>query len=161
MKTLRKLYYQLVEAEERGHLIRKLLANGIGFREEEEFMRKEREKLKGGKLFDERKLTVKLAMGEKLKDNYKHENKLRRQKSKLTRRIVCEVGQDSKVWRTYLSSVKRGAYVVRGQARTKIRNKQGFLIKKYGQKNTEKVAKLSKVDQLKYGGAWIFDKDKV
>ena len=67
MKTLRKLSYQLVEAEERGHLIRKLLANGVGFREEEEFLRKEREKLKGGKLFDERKLFVKLAMGEKLR----------------------------------------------------------------------------------------------
>ena len=42
MKTLRKLSYQLVEAEERGHLIKNLLAHGVGFREEEEFLRKER-----------------------------------------------------------------------------------------------------------------------
>ena len=37
MKTLRKLTYQLVEAEERGVHIRNLLANGVHLREEEEF----------------------------------------------------------------------------------------------------------------------------
>ena len=42
IKTLRKLSIQLVEAEERGRHIRNLLANGVGFREEEEFLRKER-----------------------------------------------------------------------------------------------------------------------
>ena len=71
MKTLRKLTYQLVESEERGHLIRKLLDKGVGFREEEEFLKKERSKVKGGRVFDEKKLTIKLAMGEKMKDNYK------------------------------------------------------------------------------------------
>ena len=156
-KTLRKLTYQLIEAEERGHLIRDLLANGVGFREEEEFLRKERAKLKGGKTFDDRKLTVKLAMGEKQKDNYKLIDKLRRQKSKLTKKLVGILGQDSIVWRTLLASIKRGGYVIRGHARKKFRKKKRFLVTKYGQKSGMMMNELSKEDQSKYGGSWIFD----
>ena len=160
MKTLRKISYQLVESEERGHLIRKLLAKGVGFREEEEFLKKERGKTKGGRQFDDKKMTVKLAMGEKLKDNYKFEDKLRRQKSKLTKRIVGMVGQESVVWKAFNSSVKRGSYTIRGQARVKMRNKFKFLTKKYGGTESKELAELSESDQQRYGGAWIFDENK-
>ena len=141
MKTLRKLTYQLVESEERGHLIRKLLDKGVGFREEEEFLKKERSKVKGGRVFDEKKLTIKLAMGEKMKDNYKLLDKLRRQKAKLTKRVVSMVGQESTVWRTFLASVKRGSYAIRGEARVKMRNKLRFLVNKYGRKEDSQVRK--------------------
>ena len=83
-KTLKKITYQLVESEERSKHIKNLLSRNIGFREEEEFYSKEQRKLKGGRGFDKKKVTVKLAMKEKLQDNYKFEGKLRRHKNKLT-----------------------------------------------------------------------------
>ena len=46
LRNLRKTTIQLVESEERGRLIRNLLTNKVGFREEEEFYRKEKAKLK-------------------------------------------------------------------------------------------------------------------
>ena len=52
---------------------------------------------------------------------------MKRQKSKLTRRIKSRVGQDYVVWRTFLASVKRGSYVIRGQVRRKFENKRKFL----------------------------------
>ena len=55
IKNLKKLTYQLVEAEERGILIKNLISQNVGFREEEEFRRKEEKKFKGGKGFDGRK----------------------------------------------------------------------------------------------------------
>ena len=69
-RTLRNLTYQLVEAEERGFHLRNLLKLGVGLRDEEEFLRKERSKLKGGRVFDMKKETVMLAMREKLRDNF-------------------------------------------------------------------------------------------
>ena len=96
IRNLRKCTYQLVEAEERGVLIRNLISKDIGFREEEEFRIKEDKKSKGGRNFDKEKLTIKLAMREKLKDNFKFEGSLRRQRTKLVRKIEDILGQKSK-----------------------------------------------------------------
>ena len=105
IKTHRKVTYQLVEAEERSCLIRNLLAKGVGFREEEEFLKKERDKFKGGGIFDKKKETVKLAMGEKLNDNYKLIRKLGRQKTKLEKTIGKAVGRDSDTMKEILRKV--------------------------------------------------------
>ena len=42
----------------------------MGFRKEEELQEKEQKKLKGGGKFDKEKKMVKVAMGEKVKDNF-------------------------------------------------------------------------------------------
>ena len=67
---LRKISIRLVEAEERSQHIRKLVSKGLGFKEEEEFMNREKSKLKGGKVFDEKRKIIKLAMDEKWSDNF-------------------------------------------------------------------------------------------
>ena len=55
IKNLRKVTHQLVEAEERSIHIRNLISQNVGFREEEEFRKKEAGKLKGGRGFDVKK----------------------------------------------------------------------------------------------------------
>ena len=71
IRTLRKVTIKLVETEERSHLLRSLVAKRIGFKEVEEFVGREKSKLKGGKSFDDSRRLVKMAMGEKKSFNKK------------------------------------------------------------------------------------------
>ena len=158
LRKLRKTTYQIVETEERGYHLRSLLSKKIGFREEEEFLKKEREKLKGGgKGFDVKKLTIKVAMGEKLKDNYKFEGKLRKQKSKILGRIATEMGEKSMKYKKILKDLRKSTKVIRKRAREKFKKKEKFLEGKYGKKETPGIEELKKEDRLKYGKANIFD----
>ena len=69
-KAFRRLSRGLMEAEERSQMIRSLLAKEVGFREEEEFIRREESKLKGGGDYSKMRMEIlSLAMGKKLKDN--------------------------------------------------------------------------------------------
>ena len=157
-RELRKITYQVVEAEERGVLIRNLLSKGVGFREEEEFWKKEKLKLKGGKEFDKKKGIVNLAMKEKLQDNYKHLVKLKKLRTKLAGRIENKVGMTT--MRKIRSDIKNGTKVIRHRTKEKYKNKEKFLVRKYGRKlcdGMDGLAGLDKVDRLKYEGAKIFD----
>ena len=87
---LKSLTYSWLE---RGGHNRNLLNQGVGFREEEEFLKKERGKLKGGRAFDVKKETVRLAMKEKLKDDYKYLRHLRRLRTRIIRRMEATLGQ--------------------------------------------------------------------
>ena len=137
IRNLRKVTYQLVEAEERSTHIRNLISHSVGLREEEEFRRKEERKLKGGKGFDRKKETIKLAMKEKQRDNFKLLGKLRL-RNRVIRTIEDKFGRNSQGMRRVIDEVKRGAKVTRNRAKVKFRNKEKFLVKKYGgDKNTE------------------------
>ena len=161
VRSLRKMTYQQVQSEERSSHIRNLLAKGVGFREEEEFHRKEGEKLKGGREFDQRKKIVKLAMQEKLRDNYKFLGRLLRQKAKVTSKIGRAWGNNSNAFRTLKRNIGNGARVVRKKAREKFKKKEKFLVNKYGGNNGVKTADLSDEDKLKFGEAKIFQRDQV
>ena len=157
IRNLRRVTYQLVEAEERSKHIRNLISNNVGFREEEEFWLKEQEKLKGGKSFDKKKSTVTLAMKEKMRDNFKLEGNLRRLRTKFTRVIEDLVGKKTKKMRNIRTSVRNGARVMRKRARDKFKKKEEFLVKKYSQKLTfEGMEGLNKEDRKKFEGCRIF-----
>ena len=165
IKNLKKVTYQLVEAEERGILIRNLISQNVGFREEEEFRIKEGRKFKGGREFDSKKATIKLAMKEKQRDNIKIEGKLRRLRTKAIKKIEDNVGRNTQRLRRILEGVRTGTRVVRKRIKQKFKNKERFLVKKYGIKNmkmsNEMLAELSNVDQSKYGECKMFSEDQL
>ena len=158
LRKLRRTTYQVIETEERGYHLRRLLSKKIGFREEEEFLKRERGKLKGGgKNFDVQKVTIKVAMGEKLKDNYKFEGKLKKQKSKIMGKIADEMGEKSMKYKKTIQDLNRCAKIVRKRAREKFTKKEKFLEGKYGKREKSGIEELKKEDRKKYGGANIFD----
>ena len=65
IRSPKKVTYPLVEAEEYSVHLRNLISRGVGFREEEDFLEKERRKTKGGRGIVKKKETVILAMREK------------------------------------------------------------------------------------------------
>ena len=67
IRTLKKVTIRLAETEEMSKVLRSLVAKRIGFKEEEDFLAKEKSKLKGSKSFDDERRLIKLTMGEKLK----------------------------------------------------------------------------------------------
>ena len=163
IRSLKKVTYQLVEAEERSVHLRNLISRGVGFREEEEFLEKERKKTKGGGGFDKRKEIVILVMREKRKDNLKFEGKLRRLKTKLISRIG-----ETEVLRTWrmrgiMRDMRNGAKVMRMRAREKFKKKENFLITKYGGKKEmrDELTNLDKEDRMRYEDCMIFTEGKV
>ena len=134
----------------------------MGFREEEEFRKKEAGKLKGGRGFDVKKETILLAMKEKQRDCFKHLGKLRILRTKATKKIEGKLGRNTQEMRRVMAEVRAGATVIRSKAKVKFKNKEVFLVKKYGvNKNTgtEALVELNRMDQLRYGGCRIFDSD--
>ena len=156
IRNLRRISYQLVEAEERSILIRNLISKKVGFREEEEFRRKEEEKCKGGKSFDRRKVTVMVAMREKQKDNFKFEGKLRRLRNKTVRYIEDRVGQNTQKMRRIMDNIKNSTKHMRKKTKMRFRRKEEFLVKKYGMRENMMISELSSMDKIKYEGCKIF-----
>ena len=72
-------------------------------------------------------------MGEKLKDNYKLEGKLKKQKSKIMGKIAAEMGENSKKFK---KTKQASARIIRKRAREKFKKKEIFLEGKYGKKET-------------------------
>ena len=75
-RVYRKAARKLIECEERSKLIRKMIKEGVGFREEEQFLIHEKGKLKGNigrneNFWRERKKILALIMERKLKDKTK------------------------------------------------------------------------------------------
>ena len=92
-----KLAKGLVECEERSKLMKKMIREEIGFREEELFIINEMSKLKGKNknLKKERKLLIALIMGKKLKDNISLEKNLRLRRDQARRQLEGLMGPNS------------------------------------------------------------------
>ena len=60
IRTLKKVTIRLAETEEMSKVLRSLVAKRIGFKEEEDFLAKEKSKLKGGRSFDDKRRLIKL-----------------------------------------------------------------------------------------------------
>ena len=161
LRMLRKISIRLVEAEERSQHIRKLVSKGLGFKEEEEFMNREKSKLKGGKVFDEKRKIIKLAMDEKWSDNFKLIYKLKKQRNRLRTRICGAYETKSRVLEGILKKIGNQAKLARQEARTRLKKKEQFLTKKYGGNTRLEggIEELAKVDQSRFGAARIFDTD--
>ena len=81
-RLYRKLARRLIECEERSKMLKKMMKEEIGFREEELFILHEIGKLKGENknLKKERRQLLALIMGRKLKDNISLEKSLRQRR---------------------------------------------------------------------------------
>ena len=77
-------------------MIGNLIAQGVGFREEEEFLAHEISKLRGTKRLLKKKEIVTLTMGEKLRDNKKHEKVTRILRNKALSRVEEALGHNSR-----------------------------------------------------------------
>ena len=71
MRKFRNVATKLVESEERDRMLKSLLSKGIGLREEEEFMKNEESKLRGGKTITMKKEIIQSLMKNKIRDNIK------------------------------------------------------------------------------------------
>ena len=92
-RVIRRLTKQLTQSEERTSHLRRLFKKGIGFRTEEEFLAREKSKLRG-KTFNSKKKDkiLSLVMEEKIKDNVKFELKVRKMKNKARRELEEDLG---------------------------------------------------------------------
>ena len=87
-RVLKRLTVKLIIAEERSQHLKKLVKKKIGLREEEEFLRKEKSKLRGIK-FDSKKKekVIALIMEEKLKDNLRYQEEIKKLRNKARRKM--------------------------------------------------------------------------
>ena len=158
MRKFRNVATKLVESEERDRMLKSLLSKGIGLREEEEFMKNEESKLRGGKAITKKKEIIQSLMKNKIRDNVKWGEKLRRLKNKTKGKIEAKLGKDSEEVKNLLSNVKQNQAKARTKLRKKNLNKVEFLTKKYKQES-EALEELNSDDRKTYGGAKIFKTD--
>ena len=101
VRALRKLTIKLTEAEARSEHIRKMIRKKIGFREEEEFLAKEERKLRGTKInFKKKEKIVSLVMQEKLRDNEKLGENLKKERNRIRKEIEVSLGPKSEASKT-------------------------------------------------------------
>ena len=100
-RIYQKLARKLVECEERSKLLKKMISEGVGFNEEEQFFIHERGKLRGknDKFLRERRDILALIMGKKLRDNIYLEGDLRRKRDLARRKMEEVMGSNSSACR--------------------------------------------------------------
>ena len=88
-RVYRKTAIKLIVAEERTKLLKGLIAQKVGFKEEEDFIEHELTKLKGKNqnFKKEREGILALLMGRKLKDNIAYECKVRRERDQARKNL--------------------------------------------------------------------------
>ena len=143
-----------MECEERSKLLKKMVREGVGFGEEEQFFLHERGKLKGKKnnLKEERKSFLALFMGRKLKDNISLEKSLRNRRDQARRLLEDAIGANSTACRNIVKRSKAEGVKVRRGCEVKNMKKLTFLMSKYGMRYNG-LSELSMEDREKYKNA--------
>ena len=95
LRAYRTLSSRLVKIQERGSLIGNLLARGVGFKEEEDFLRHEQAKFRTSCKYGKKKEIITLVMEEKMRDNRKNEGKVRKLRDSVLRKIENSMGRHS------------------------------------------------------------------
>ena len=152
-----KLAKGLVDCEERSKLLRKMIREEIGFREEELFILNEMGKLKGDKkdFKNERRQFLALIMGKKLKDNISLEKNLRLRRDQARRQLEGLMGPNSTALRKIVKKSKAEGDRLRRNCNLKNTKKFNFLREKYGMRESM-LYELNLEDQKKYGNAKVY-----
>ena len=159
IRAYRNLSAKLTKIEERGRLIGNLMARGVGFREEEEFIKHEISKFHNKTTqMTKKKEIVKMMMMEKQRDNIKHGKKIRSLRNKTLGEIENTLGQNSRPCRELRKSVRMNNKHLRTKLRMKYNKKMTFLVRKYGMRYVA-IEDLENEDRKMYEGAKIFDED--
>ena len=159
-KTFLKLTIQLVQVEERRHLIENLKQQKLGLREEEEFVKHEMEKMRGGGRFGKKDEIIKLLMEEKLRDNNRIDQKLRRHRNKVRKKLVDMYGEKSHRFKSIMDNIRKKRDRMRDKLKQKNIKKVKFLRNKYG-RNVNVLEGLNEDDKKTYGEAKIFCENEV
>ena len=159
-KTFLKLTIQLVQVEERRHLIENLKQQKLGLREEEEFVKHEMEKMRGGGRFGKKDEIIKLLMEEKLRDNNRIDQKLRRHRNKVRKKLVDMYGEKSHRFKSIMDNIRKKRDRMRDKLKQKNIKKVKFLRNEYG-KNVNVLEGLNEDDKKTYGEAKIFCENEV
>ena len=160
IRAYRNVSTKLTKIEERGRLIGILMARGVGFKEEEEFIEHEETKFHSNKNKMKRKREiVKMLMMEKKRDNAKHENRTRKLRNKMLGSIEGILGRKSRPCRELRKSVRIDNQNLRLKLRAKNDKKVAFLTKKYGMRY-KYLEELVEEDRSMYEGARIFDNNQ-
>ena len=151
IRAYRTLSAKLVRLEERGKIIGNLIALGIGFKEEEEFVRHEASKFRTSKNFGKKKEIIRLVMSEKLRDNHKIEGKTRKLRNKTLGKIENSMGKNSRPCRGLRKEVRSHCQGLRSRLRENYRKKEQFLVSKERLQNEKTSYRMT--SSLKAGGA--------
>ena len=106
IRAYRTISKRLVRVEERGIMLRNLLAKGIGLKEEEDFIMRLGSKFKCRKKFGKRKEILGIMMKEKLRDNTYWEGKTRSLRNHFLWKIEKTLGSNSRPCRSIREEIK-------------------------------------------------------
>ena len=145
-------------AEARNELLGDLIKKDVGLKELEEFVEKERGKLKGkAKGISVAREMVRKLMKEKLRDNIKLVSKLRKRRDRLRAKLELTWGKNSKKLRNLVKDVKSSTGPLRQGLRKKNIKKVRYLVCKYGNADKYEVRASMTKDEIKeYGMAKVF-----
>ena len=132
-------------------------------REIEEFVGHEMGKMRGSykENSEENKMRNEIItsmMELKMRDNRKEGVKLRMRRNKLRRTIEDELGQNSRLYRWVVRTIKTNGMSLREKLKKKNNKKIEFLKGKYIKKQ-DPFEELTREDKLKYGDAQIFSEE--
>ena len=96
IRAYRTISSRLIRVEERGIMLKNLLAKGIGLKDEEDFLSRVGSKFKSRKKFGKRKEVLGLMMREKIRDNLYWEGKTRSLRNHFLGKIEKALGRNSK-----------------------------------------------------------------
>ena len=156
-RLYQRLARRLVECEERTKLLKRMVREGIGFNEEEQFILHEMSKLKGkkNKLKEDRKEFLALMMSRKSKDNISLEKSMRYERDKARRQMEETMGANSTACRRIVRLSKTEGEKVRRCCEVKNMRKLNHLRNKYGMRDSG-LYELSEDDQKQYGSAKVY-----
>ena len=120
IREYRKLSTKQVKIQERGRLIESLIAQELGFKEEEEFIRHEKSKFqtRNSKMKKQKEI-VKMMMLEKKWDNLRHEKHIRRLRNQALGEIEGALGRNSRPCRSLRIEVREKSKEIRRIVKTK------------------------------------------
>ena len=159
IRAYRTISKRLVRVEERGIMLKNLQANGIGLRDEEEFILRISNKFKSRKRFGKKKEILGIMMKEKLRDNFYWEGKTRSLRNHFLWKIEKTLGRNSRPCRSIREEVKITCKKLRRKLKEKYGDKVNFLVNKY-KEDKPSIDELSEEDRNRYEEARIFWEDE-
>ena len=164
-KEFRGTCLKLVEAEERGKLLKELLRNNVCFNEEEFLIQKPDRKFK---VLGERKKVldrkheemVKVTLKYKIRDNDLDGVRLRKKRDRLKGKLETILGKGSQELRKILENVRVLGVKHRDRIKKKNRNKVKHLVKKHGRKTRSGWEELPRPWKKDMGYPGIFSEEE-
>ena len=162
VREYRATCLKLIEADERGKLLKELLRNNVCFNEEEFLIQKPDKKFrvlgeKENVLDKKHEEIVKVTLKYKIKDNDLDGVKLRKKRDKLKWKLEMSLGMRSQEWRRIFEDIRALGVKHRDKIRKKNRKKVKHLVRKHGRRPKSGWEDLPKPWRTTMGNPRIFN----